>query len=625
MVQPPALPGFGRTTAPPARFAPSLASVVSPRLALALALGFALGACAPEAGDDPAAGDRERVTATTPGLPADAPTTAENADRATRLQPDRPTAEALGVAGPLEGPALRILRERLLEDTRILSADSMQGRAPATLGEERTVRFLTERMQSAGLTPVDGGDDFRLPVNLLGMTKNLERSTVELAGPEGPLDLRIEENFTFWSTSEEPVVELDEVPLVFVGYGVEAPEYGWDDFKGEDVAGKVLLFLNDDPAVTEHGEALFGGDIRTYYGRWTYKFEQAQRHGAAGAIVIHTDESAAYGFSVIGNMGERQVWQRDYRLDFLAWMDSTSTHQVAQAMGTDVPGLFAMGNDRDFRPVDTGFRVSARIETDFERKVGHNVAGVVRGSDPVLADEWVVFTAHHDHLGTDPTLPATNPGDTIFNGALDNALGVAGILALGEAFAEAAEAGELRRSVMILSVTAEEGGLLGSGYFVENPPFPLRRIVANINVDSPQSYGPTRDVAAIGIDMNTLGPVFEEVVRSYGLEPAGDPNPMAGSFYRSDQLNFAKAGIPALYLQAGRDYARELGFDPVADRAERYHQVHDIITKGWDLTGLERDLRILYAVSLRVANADEPPRWFEGNEFESAWRALYGR
>jgi Zn-dependent M28 family amino/carboxypeptidase len=533
------------------------------------------------------------------------------------VQPDQPTAEALGVAGPTSGPALRIERTRLYDDTRILSADSMQGRAPGTPGEERAVRHIEARMAEAGLVPVGGRSDFRLPIELLGMTKDLAASTVTITAPDGTtLDLRIEQNFTFWSTSEQDEVTFDGAPLIFVGHGVQAPEYGWDDFKDADLTGAILLFLNDDPAVVEDGEALFGGDIRTYYGRWTYKFEQAQRMGAAGAIVVHTDASASYGFSVIGNMGERQIWQRDYRLDFLAWMDSTLTAQVAAAIDTDVPGLFALAAERTFAPIDTGFRVSSSIRTAFERVQAPNVAGMIRGSDPELADEYIVITAHHDHLGTDPSLP----GDTIFNGALDNALGVAGILALGDALAEAAP----RRSILIVSVTAEEGGILGSGIFVESPPVPRNRIIANINVDSPQAFGPTRDVAAIGLDMTDMGDVFRRVVERYGLRPAGDPNPMAGSFYRSDQVSFAKAGIPALYLQAGTDFARDLGFDPAAFMAARYHQVSDVMTPEWDLTGLERDLRILFEVILEVANADARPRWVPGNEFESAFDALYG-
>jgi Zn-dependent M28 family amino/carboxypeptidase len=532
--------------------------------------------------------------------------------------PDPGAAAANGVttALPVSEAAQRITAEGILSDVSILSADSMEGRAPSTPGEERAVRHIANRFAEIGLEPV--GDDYRLPIELLGMTKRLDRSTAELVGPSGPLPLVPEENFTYWSTAEEPVVELEDVPLLFVGYGVEAPEYGWDDFKGEDVEGKVLLVLNDDPPVMEDGEELFGGPIRTYYGRWTYKYEQAERHGAAGAVIIHTDESAGYGFSVIGNMGERRVWQRDYVLDFLAWMDSTRAEEVAEAMGTDLAGLFEMAARRDFRPVDTGFRVNAHIETAFERLRAPNVAGMVRGSDPELAEEYVVFTAHHDHLGMDPDLPGE---DKVYSGALDNALGVAAILAAAEAFVATAP----RRSVMFVTVTAEEGGLLGSGRFVEDPPVPRSSIVANFNVDSPQSYGMTHDVAAIGIDMNTLGEVFQEVVREHGLRPEGDPDPAAGSFYRSDQLSFAKAGIPALYLQAGRDYVEELDFDPAAHRAEHYHQVSDQISPEWDLSGVERDMRILFEVALRVADADEQPRWHPGNEFESAWRELYGR
>jgi Zn-dependent M28 family amino/carboxypeptidase len=510
-----------------------------------------------------------------------------------------------------------ITAQGILRDVEVLSADSMEGRAPGTPGEARAIAYIAERYRQIGLEPV--GDDYLLPVELLGMTKDADRSSITVRGPSGSLDLVQDENFTFWSTSEEPVVELRDIPVIFVGYGVEAPEYDWDDFKGEDVRGKVLLFLNDDPPVVDDGTELFGGPIRTYYGRWTYKFEQAQKHGAAGAIIIHTDESAAYGFSVIGNTGSRQIWQRDYRVPLLAWMDSTRSEQVATGLGTDLGGLFAMAAHRDFRPVDTGFRVDARIETAFERVQGHNVAGMVRGSDPVLADEYIVFTAHHDHLGMNPDLPGD---DKVYNGALDNALGVAAMMAAAEAFA--ALQPRPRRSIMFVSVTAEEGGLLGSGAFVANPPVELSRIVANFNVDSPQPFGLTHDVAAIGIEMSTLGDVFSEVITEAGLRPEGDPNPAAGSFYRSDQVNFAKAGIPALYLQAGRDYVQDLGFDPDAFRLQHYHQVTDRIHPEWDLTGLERDMRLLFEAARRVADTDGQPRWAPGNEFESAWNSLYG-
>jgi Zn-dependent M28 family amino/carboxypeptidase len=522
-----------------------------------------------------------------------------------------------GCAATAPDPEHRITADGILQDVEVLSADSMEGRAPGTPGEARAVAFIAERYRQIGLEPV--GEDYLLPVELLGMTKDADRSSITIRGPGGALDLVQDENFTFWSTSEEALVELRDVPIVFVGYGVEAPEHGWDDFKGADVRGKVLLFLNDDPPVVEDGEELFGGDIRTYYGRWTYKFEQAQKHGAAGAIVVHTDESASYGFSVIGNTGSRQIWQRDYRVPLLAWMDSTRSEQVATGLDTDLAGLFEMAARREFRPVDTGFRVEATIATEFERVQAYNVAGMIRGSDPELADEYLVFTAHHDHLGMNPDLPGD---DKVYNGALDNALGVATMIAAADAFAALQPAP--RRSVMFVSVTAEEGGLLGSGAFVANPPVPLSRVVANFNVDSPQSFGLTHDVAAIGIDMSTLGDLFAEVIRERGLRPAGDPNPAAGSFYRSDQVSFAKAGIPALYLQAGQDYVEDLGFDPAAFRLQHYHQVTDVIHPEWDLAGVERDMRLLFEAARRAADADEQPRWATGNEFESAWRNLYG-
>jgi len=515
-----------------------------------------------------------------------------------------------------EGNNSAIRADRILRDVEVLSADSMEGRGAATEGERRAVAFISERFRKIGLKPA--GDDYLLPVELVGMQKNVAASTLRLRGPGGDLPLRNDENVTFWSTAEKPVVDLRDVPVVFVGYGVEAPEHDWDDFKGEDVSGKVLMFLNDDPPVEEDGAELFGGDARTYYGRWTYKFEQAQKHGAAGAIVVHTTGSASYQFSVIGNTGSRRLWQRTYMLDFLSWADSTTTEQIAADMGTTLPGLFQMAAQRGFRPVDTGYRVTAHIETDIERMEAYNVAGTVRGSDPDLAEEFIVFTAHHDHLGMNPALEGE---DKVFNGALDNALGVASIMAIAEAMVAA----EPRRSAMFVSVTAEEGGILGSGAFVEDPPVPLRQIVGNINVDSPQPFGVTRDVAAIGLVMNTLGRIFGEVAEENGLTATGDPNPAAGSFYRSDQVSFAKAGVPALYLQAGTDYVEPLDFDPAEFQAQHYHQVTDEIQPEWDLRGIVRDMSLLLEVALRAANADEAPRWVPGHEFEEEGRRLYGR
>ena len=522
---------------------------------------------------------------------------------------------AIICASCTDKPLERITAEGILSDVKALSADNMEGRAAGTPGAARAAAYVANRFEQMGLEPF--GESYLLPVELVGMTKNVGKSSVSITGPADALVLENGVNFTFWSTAEKPVVDITEAPIVFVGYGVQAPEYDWDDLKGEDVRGKVLMFLNNDPQLEEEGEALFGGPARTYYGRWTYKFEQAEKLGAVGAIVAHTLESASYQFSVIGNTGLRRIWQRTYKLDFLSWMDSNTTSLVAASMGTTLPGLFEMANQRDFRPVDTGYRLSAYVETAIERVEGANAVGFLRGNDSDLADEYLVFTAHHDHLGMNPDVEGD---DKIFNGAADNALGVAGMLAA----AESAVAAAPRRSIIFVSTTAEEGGLLGSSSFVANPPVPLRQIVANFNIDSPQAFGLTHDIGAIGLEMSSLGTSFAEVAAEYDLKAVGDPNPNAGSFYRSDQVNFAKAGVPALYLQRGSDFVTPPSFDPDELRLRNYHQVTDEILPEWDLAGVARDVKIFFETALRAANADDQPRWVEGNEFEEKWNALYG-
>jgi len=526
-------------------------------------------------------------------------------------------AGALIAAACAPDPETQITADGIRTDVSALAADSMEGRAPGTPGEKRATAYIARRFREIGLEPV-AGDSYLLPFELVGMMKNAGRSTITIQGPQGRLPIANDVTFTYWSTTERDTVDLRNVPIVFVGYGVEAPEYGWDDFKGEDVAGKVLLFLNNDPPVEENGTALFGGEARTYYGRWTYKFEQAAKHGAAGAIVIHTTGSASYPFSVIGNTGSRENWERSYRLDLLGWMDSTSAERVAASMNTTLEGLFARAKAREFRPEDTRYRLTAHIETAVRAVPTGNVAGLLRGTDAALADQHLAFTAHYDHLGVNP---AVEGDDKIFNGAWDNAVGTAGILAVAQAFVAARP----RRSVLFVALAAEEGGTLGSGAFVEAPPIPLNRIVADFNVDMPQIFGVTHDIAAIGLDMSDLGTVFAAVAEEHGLRAAGDPNPNAGSFYRSDQVNCAKMGIPALYPQAGSDYVEALTFDPAAYEEHHYHQVTDEIRPEWNLESTARDMRILFLTALRIANAAEQPRWVAGNEFEEEWKTLYGK
>lgn len=492
------------------------------------------------------------------------------------------------------------------------------------------VEYIEGRFREAGLEPVDGS--YRQEVRLVGMRRRDDASTLTIAGPDGALDLQPAANVSFWSTAQQETVDLDAAPLLFVGYGVQAPEYDWDDLGEADVAGKVLLFLNDDPPVTEDGVELFGGEARTYYGRWTYKFEQAMRHGAAGALMVHTTPSASYPFSVVSGSGSREHFALDlpgsgYQVPVVGWIDENLSAEIAAAMGTDLEGLFSMARERGFTPVDTGHTVSAHVETDVRRMTTENVIGMLPGSDPALAEQVIVFSAHYDHIGTDPSLP----GDTIYNGAWDNAAGTAGIIALAEAYASLDLAPA--RSLLFLAAAAEESGSLGSAWFVASPPFERSRMVANFNIDMPQIFGVTADIAAIGLETNSLGDQLRETAAEFNVTMdgetttvvvTGDPNPAAGSFYRSDQVNFAKAGIPALFMNPGGRYVEELAFDPRAYRDAHYHQVSDEVSEEWNLSGLVRDLRIVFRTALTVADAPEMPRWTPGNEFEGEWQELHG-
>ena len=533
----------------------------------------------------------------------------------------------------------QITARSLLADVEVLSSDQMEGRATGTTGEGKAAAFIAEQFARAGLLPVKAAvaetarvhaEDYFQPVRLVGMKKVVDSSRLEITNIAGSLAFTPGESLTSWSTAQQSSVEITEAPLLFVGYGVEAPEYDWDDFKGVEVRGKVLLFLNDDPPVAENGVELFGGEARTYYGRWNYKFEQAMKHGAAGAFMIHTTESASYPFSVVQDSGITESFALDlpatgYQVDLLGWVDREQSEVIARSMGKTLEDLFSMAAQRSFAPIDTGYRVTARVETTVRRLESKNVVGMLEGSDAVLKDQVIVFSAHYDHLGVKS---GSEGEDRVFNGAWDNASGTACLLNLARAFASLPE--RPRRSVAFLACAAEERGLLGSRWFVARPPIELRRIVANYNIDMTQIFELTTDVPAIGHDSNTLGDDLRQAVATagrdlpYSLHVVGDTNPAAGSFYRSDQVNFAKKGIPALFIKPGTSYVEPLSFDPVEYHTRHYHQVSDEVNEYWDLSGAERDMRILFRAALRTASRDERPRWVEGNEFEAAWKELYG-
>ena len=539
---------------------------------------------------------------------------------------------ACGPRGLSESEALQLIsKDEIIKDVLVLSADDMEGRGAGTAGCRKAATYIADRFKANGLSPVN--DSYFQAVKMVGSKRIGEKSSLTISNNAGELEYEPEETLTYWSSSQKPVVDITAAPLVFVGYGVEAPEHDWNDFKGTEVAGKVLLFLNNDPPVTENGVELFKGEARTYYGRWTYKFEQAMKHGAAGAFMIHTTPSASYPFSVIQHSGAEEDFALDlphsgYQVDLLGWIDEATSNKIAQAMGTDLDGLFAMAAQRSFKPVDTGFRVTAHIETAIRRVETRNVIGMLPGSDPKLREQVIVFSAHYDHLGKNPALAGD---DKIYNGAWDNALGTACIINLAKAFSSLKD--RPKRSLLFLACAAEESGSLGSKWFVANPPFERNRLVANFNIDMPQIFGVTADVGAIGVEMSSLGKALQAVAQQYTLTTdagetiqlavKGDLNPNAGSFYRSDQVNFAKAGIPALYLNPGTQFVKTPKTDPKAYRDAHYHQVTDEVEEIWDLSGCERDMRVLFQTALRVANDEEMPRWVEGNEFEEEWKELH--
>lgn len=518
--------------------------------------------------------------------------------------------------------AMDLIRaEDIMAGVEVLASDELEGRGAGTRGERRAADWIAKQYKELGLEPIKGS--YFQDIEMVGYRKS--SSSLSLTGPQGLIAFENEKTLTYWSSSQKESVSLVNRPLVFVGYGVEAPEFGWDDFKGVDVKGKILVFLNNDPPVSENGKELFGGEVRTYYGRWTYKFEQAVRHGAAGAVVIHTTPSAGYDWSVIGHSGIEEGFalplpNTGFKLDFLAWAHQDLAGLLAATVGKDLDGWFEQAKSRTFKPVELPVQLNCEMQVEMRNTKTRNVYGVWPGTDSALRDQYVVFSAHYDHLG----IVGEGEGDRIFNGAWDNALGTSSIVAIARAFAQGKV--KTRRSLIFLACAAEESGSLGSAWFVARPPVPQSALVANINIDMPQVLGLTRDLSAIGFETNTLGDELKNVAANFSSGPVtvrGDIDPNAGSFYRSDQVNFAKAGIPAIFLNPGTDYVKAPAVSLTAYEEDKYHQADDQVDEYWDLAGCVRDMQIAFALAVDVANSADMPRWRAGNEFEAAWNTLH--
>ncbi len=511
----------------------------------------------------------------------------------------------------------RIEAAAILAHIKVLASDEYEGRAPGTPGEERTVTYLIDQFQKLGLKPGNTNGTYIQNVPLVGITPDPSMALTFKKGAQADT-LKFKEDFVAWTKRVSDSAVLDDSELVFVGYGIEAPEFKWDDYKGVDLKGKTMVVLINDPPLPD--EKMFGGKAMTYYGRWTYKFETGAKKGAAGILIVHETIPAGYPFSVIqSSSGERfdlvtpdkNMW----RASVEGWISLDRAKQLFAKAGQDFDALKARAATREFTPVPLGVTASVQIKNKLRTLDSRNVVAKLEGADPKLKDEYVVYTAHWDHLGIGPDVK----GDTIYNGALDNASGTGGLLEIARAFTQAKPAP--KRSILFLAVTAEEQGLLGSQHYSVAPIYPLAKTLANMNIDGMNLHGRTKDVTVIGMGASDLDDYLKAAAAEQGRTLKPDPESEKGFYYRSDHFNFAKQGVPALYIDDGTDFiGKPADFGMKARERynkEDYHAPSDEVKPDWDLSGAAEDAQLFFVVGYRVANAAKYPEWKPGNEFRA--------
>jgi Zn-dependent M28 family amino/carboxypeptidase len=529
-----------------------------------------------------------------------------------------------GQASPVSVDAAKaaasVTAEDLSSRIKALSDDRFEGRGPSTRGDVAARQWITGQLKDLGLEPGGAGGSYEQPFDIVGIQAQMPAAWHFAAGARS-LDLKRRDDYVAVAGKQSPRGGFKDAEVVFVGYGIQAPEFQWDDYKGLDLKGKVLLMLNNDP---DWDDALFAGKTRLYYGRWDYKYESAARQGAAGAIIIHTTPSAGYPFQVLqtSNTGEQFELPAgaEPRTEINAWITEGKARELAALGGKDLAKLVEAARSRDFRPVPLGVRTSISFTSTVARKSTANVAGLLRGSDPTLSKQVVIYTAHHDHFGIgDPDAK----GDRIYNGAIDNASGVAQVLAVAKAYR--ALPVPPRRSVLFLLVAGEEQGLLGSKWYAAHPTFAPGRIAADFNVDSANIYGKASDVQFIGKGKSTLDAVIERYAGVQGRVVKPDQLPDRGYYYRSDQFSLAKIGVPAFFAERSLEFkGRPEGWGKaqVEDYEEhRYHQPSDEFDPSWNYDGMLEDMQLLFWAGLDVANSDAMPAWNAGDEFEAARKA----
>ncbi len=527
-------------------------------------------------------------------------------------------------------PALDVITpDALLAHIKTLASDEFEGRSPGTKGEELSIKYISDQFRSIGLKPGNPDGSYFQEVPLAGI-KSEPKMVLAVAGKQ-PVELKYPDDFVASSAWLQPEIKVDNSDLVFVGYGVVAPEYGWDDYKGVDVRGKTILMLINDPAVPDPkdpsklDEKMFKGKAMTYYGRWTYKYEIAAQKGAAAAIIIHETEPAAYPWQVVRSSWAKENFELDNpnkNMDAVlarSWITLDVAKKLFADCGQDFDALKKSAITKDFRPVALNAKANIEIKQALRSFKSHNVIGEFEGADPKLKDEYIIYTAHWDHLGHHPELQ----GDQIFNGAVDNASGDAAVIALASAFPKAGS--PPRRSILFMCTTAEEAGLLGAKWYAEHPLYPLEKTLADINIDSMNVWGKARDIEDVSYGFSTMDDALAAAAQRQGRKAIPNSRPEKGAIYRADNFEFSKAGVPSLYIGKGEHLMSRPENGPLRSDEfdlKDYHQVTDEVHADWDLSGAVQDVDLLFEVGYQIANADKFPEWKPGVEFKAKRDAM---
>lgn len=533
--------------------------------------------------------------------------------------PDKAATASGGTANAVVPPeALAVIdTATLMRHIRVLANDSLLGRQPGSVGEDKTVAYIESQFKAMGLAPGNTDGTYVQKVPLVGITVSNAPSMTFAKGATTK-SLKWRDDFVAWTKHVAPSAALNKSELVFVGYGTEAPEFNWDDYKGVDVAGKTIVMLVNDPPLADTSQ--FGGKRMTYYGRWTYKYEQAMKHKAAGALIIHETEGAGYPFAVVQGRASEQFDlvtpdKNMSRAEVEGWITLDQAKALFTMAGQNFDTLKARAATREFKPVPLGVTASLNIQNKLRTVDSRNMVAKVEGSDPVLKDEYVVYSAHWDHFGVGEKVN----GDSIYNGAYDNASGVASLLNIAAAFQ--AMKTKPKRSILFLAVTAEEQGLLGSEYYGVTPIYPLAKTLANINMDEVNVTGVTTDLTIVGLGASELDDYAEAAAKEAGRTLRPDPEPEKGGYYRSDHFNFARHGVPALNPGEGVEFVGKPADFGMKTRenyvTNLYHKPQDEISPTWDLSGAVKDVDLYLTVGYRVANAAKFPEWRAGNEFKA--------